>query len=218
MANDPGRIKKFLVDSKKLQKIPLYSKFRNYLIYKYKKKALSQIVTVGDYTINNARIITASDENKLIIGKFCSIATGSSIILSSGHRDDWISTYPFIHAENKSRFDHFKDSNKRGIVKGKGDIIIGNDVWIGLNAIILPGVKIGDGAIIGAGSVVTKDVDDYEIVAGNPAKLIRHRFSSSEINELKKIRWWDWPLEKIMENRQFIESNNIKNFIDEFRY
>lgn len=218
MLTNPGKLIRFLVDNKTLQKIPLYNNFRNYLIYRYKKEILSDIVKIGDYTINNAKIVTASYKNKLIIGNFCSIATGSSIILSSSHRTDWISTYPLIHTENKSRFDHFDDGHQRGIISGKGNIVIGNDVWIGINAIILPGVKIGDGAVIGAGSVITKNVDDYEVVAGNPAKHIRYRFSNKEITALKKIKWWDWPLEKIIENRHFIESDNIKNFTDEFLY
>lgn len=175
---------------------------------------MNNVVEVGKYTINHAEIITASDKYKLKMGNFCSIAGGVSIILSSAHRADWVSTFPFIQAEDTTIMDHIEDNPKRGILSSKGDVIIGNDVWIGRNAIILSGVKIGDGAIIGAGSIVTKNVDDYEIVAGNPAKHIKYRFSREEINGLKRVQWWNWPIEKIMENRDTIESSNIKGFLE----
>jgi len=213
----PGKITKFFVDSKILRRIPLYFLFRNYLVDKYRKELINSVTETGRYTINHGTLITASDKYKLKIGNFCSIAPGVTFILSSAHRTDWVSTFPFIQTENTSTLDHIEDNRKRGLLSSKGDIIIGNDVWIGGNATIMSGVKIGDGAVIGAGSVVTRDVSDYEIVAGNPARRIRYRFKREEIKELKKIRWWNWSIEKIMENRTLMESSNIKKFIENNR-
>ena len=96
-------------------------------------------------------------------------------------------------------------------------MVIGNDVWIGEHVLILPGVQIGDGAVIAAGSVVTKNVSDYEIVGGVPARHIRNRFTDERIRELKRIKWWDWPLDKIKENYQLLQSSNIDEFIEKFR-
>ena len=96
----------------------------------------------------------------------------------------------------------------------KGNVIIGNDVWIGYKATIMSGVTIGDGAVIGACSVVTKDVKPYEIVAGNPAKVIRKRFSDEIIIQLLKIAWWNWPIEKIKAEIEFLCNNNIEKFIE----
>ena len=90
---------------------------------------------------------------------------------------------------------------------------IGNDVWIGMNAMILSGVKIGDGAVVGAGSVVTKDVEPYAVVAGNPAREIRKRFDDQTISELLKANWWDWDIQKIRENVPYLLSNNVKKFL-----
>lgn len=213
-----SRITKFLIDNKLLRAIPGYKIFRYYLIHRYVNKLLEHVAEVGDYTINHIEnIVTVSDKYKLRIGKFSSIGGGVSIILSSGHRTDWISTYPFVRIEDTTPLDHVHDSTRRNNLSAKGDVVIGNDVWIGLNAIIMPGVKIGDGAVIGAGSVVTKNVEDYEIVGGNPAKHIRYRFKKEEIIELKRITWWDWPIEKIVENKELIESPDIKKFIKNFK-
>lgn len=210
-----NKITKFLVDSKILRKLPLYNLFRTFLIINFTNKLVKKVTEEGIFTRNNSEVITSTDTFKLYIGKFCSIAGGVSIILSSGHRADWISTFPFIYLEDKSVLD-YKDNDKIGNISSNGDIHIGNDVWIGKNAIILSGIKIGDGAIIGAGSVVTKDVTDYEIVAGNPAKHIKYRFETEEIEILKKIGWWDWPIDKIIENRNYIESSDINRFIQKF--
>jgi lipopolysaccharide transport system ATP-binding protein len=184
------------------------------LIDNYRKNLINSITETGDYTINHGTVITASDEYRLKLGKFSSIAPGVTFVLSSAHRPDWVSTFPFIQTEDTSTLDHINDNRKRGIISSNGDIIIGNDVWIGGNAIIMSGVTIGDGAVVGAGSIVTKDVDDYEIVAGNPAKHIRYRFNKKEIAGLKNIEWWNWSIEKIMENRSMIESSNIEKLIE----
>jgi virginiamycin A acetyltransferase len=133
---------------------------------------------------------------KLIIGKFCQIASGSTFIMNgANHLKDAISTFPFaIFGED------WKDAMAGKTYPTKGDTIIGNDVWIEYDATIMPGVKIGDGAIIGSKSIVTKDVEPYSIFGGNPAKLIRKRFSDSKIAELLDLKWWNWTVEEITAN------------------
>lgn len=206
-------IVKFLVDNKTLRRIPLYRFFSTYIKYRDYNKFLNNVVEVGEYTNCDPLILAVSDKYKVKIGKFCSIGGGVSIISSSAHRAEWITTFPFIQLETDFVKSHFKHYNEKNIVSSKGNVIIGNDVWIGINTTIMSGVTIGDGAIIGANSVVTKDVEDYEVVAGNPAKHIKYRFKKSEIIELKKIKWWNWPLDKIMDNKTLIESENVEKFI-----
>jgi len=133
--------------------------------------------------------------DKLIIGKFCQIAQGVKFIMNGANHDvSGISTYPFNFLQCEMEFKSIKKPNTE----------IGNDVWIGYNATIMPGVKIGDGAIIGANSIITKDVEPYTIVAGNPAHVIRKRFSDAQIDKLLEMQWWNWPVEKIKENIKFL--------------
>ena len=143
--------------------------------------------------------------DKLIIGKFCQIASGVTFIMNgANHLQDSLSTFPFtIFGEE------WKDAMKGKNYPIKGDTIIGNDVWIGFDATIMPGVKIGDGAIIGSKSIVTKDVGPYSIVGGNPSKLIRKRFTEERIKELLEMKWWDWPVEKITANLEKLTGNEI---------
>jgi len=122
----------------------------------------------------------------LRIGSFCSLARKVTIFLGGDHRIDWVTTYPFMHFRESAR-------HVEGHPRTKGDVVIGNDVWIGYGATILSGVRIGNGAVVGACSVVTRDVPAYGIVAGNPAKLLRHRFSEETIRLLEQLAWWDWP-------------------------
>jgi chloramphenicol O-acetyltransferase type B len=131
----------------------------------------------------------------LYVGAFCSFAEGVKILLGGEHRIDWVTTYPFSvlwpHAAG----------GIAGHPHSKGDVVIGNDVWVGTEAIIMSGVRIGDGAVIGARAVVTKNVPPYAIVAGNPARLIRYRFGSEQIDKLLRLSWWDWTdavIEKYM--------------------
>lgn len=162
----------------------------------------------GHHFEDCVRYLDNADKNKncdkLIIGKFCSIASGAIFILGGnhGHRSEWITTYPIDALEKGT-------GKNKELFQNKGDTIIGNDVWIGTEAMIMQGVKIGDGAIIGARSVVTKDVAPYAIVGGNPAQEIRKRFSEKEINNLLKIQWWNWDINKIKENAQLLMSNQI---------
>ncbi|WP_320173305.1 CatB-related O-acetyltransferase [Maridesulfovibrio sp.] len=150
-----------------------------------------------------------NDVDKLIIGKFCSIGSGATFIMAGnqGHRHDWASTYPFHYM---SEFNHAKDGFLR-----KGDTEVGNDVWIGNEAMIMPGISIGHGAIIAARAVVTKDVNPYEIVGGNPAKALRKRFSEDEIRMLLKLAWWDWTDEKIKRNVTLLTDGDIRRLYTE---
>lgn len=164
-------------------------------------------IIVGDYTYyddfedvhnfeKNVKYHFDFVGDKLIIGKFCQIASGVTFIMNgANHLQDSVSTFPFaIFGED------WKDAMEGKSYPTKGDTEIGNDVWIGFDATIMPGVKIGDGAIIGSKSVVTKDVEPYSIVGGNPAKLIRKRFSEEKIAELLEMKWWDWPIDEITAN------------------
>ena len=138
------------------------------------------------------------------------IASGVTFIMNgANHLSQSVSSYPFaIFGKDWS-----------GAMEGKsypvkGNTIIGNDIWIGYDTTIMPGVNIGDGAIIASKSVVTKDVEPYSIVGGNPAELIRKRFSDNEIKDLLDAKWWDWPIEKITEHVKHLTSGNVKNLID----
>jgi len=146
---------------------------------------------VGKYTYGykTLNIIEYGNGKDLYIGKFTSIGPGVKIFLDNGgHNPFLISTYPFQHIYNNI-FDGKKYFSTSG--KNKGDVKIGNDVWIGMDTLILNGVTINDGAIIGANSVITKDVQPYEFVAGNPAKNIKFRFDKEVIELLLKLKWWD---------------------------
>jgi len=145
------------------------------------------------------------------IGSFCSIAGGVKIYTGKGgHRSNYVTTYPFgfIHQD---KFPH--DSNKQ-LLNDKGDVRVGSDVWIGQNATIMPGVTIGDGAIIANNSHVVKNVDPYAMVGGNPAQLIKYRFSNEIIEKLLQIKWWEWSDEKIKENIELICQPDINKFIE----
>lgn len=157
---------------------------------------------IGEYTYGNP-IIYFEGEGNLKIGKFCSIAfEGVKIFLGGNHRVDWATTYPF----NKI-VDYPEATQITGHPSSKGDVIIGNDVWIGMNATILSGVTIGDGAIVAAHAVVTKDVPPYAIVAGNPARIVKFRFPEEIIKELLDLQWWNWPIEKIRANIPLLMNN-----------
>jgi acetyltransferase-like isoleucine patch superfamily enzyme len=160
------------------------------------------------YGHDGIKIIGGHDEGtKLIIGKFCSIAEGVTVFLGANHRVDWFTTFPFGHTR-ESVFSKVKKDH--GHPSSKGDIIIGNDVWVATNAVIMSGVKIGDGAVIAAYSIVTKDVPPYTIVAGNPAKQIRKRFNDDVINKLLELKWWDKSESEINEISDILCSNDIE--------
>lgn len=174
-------------------------------------------IEVGEYTMyndfvndprefekNNVLYHYPVNGDKLIIGKFCSIACGAKFLFTSAnHKMSSLSTYPFPIFYEEWGLDA-KDI--RNAWDNKGDIIIGNDVWIGYEAVIMAGVTIGDGAIIGTRAVVTKDVPPYTIVGGVPAKPIRKRFDDATVERLIKLRWWDWEHEKIAQSIAAIQA------------
>ncbi len=163
--------------------------------------------SIGNFSYGAPTIIGWEKQTTLRIGNFCSISKGVIILLGGEHRIDWITTYPFS--------DLFKEFRHLvGHPATKGHVVIGNDVWIGLNALILSGVQIGDGAVIGASSVVTRDVPPYAVVAGNPARVIKMRFSQEKIDKLLRIKWWNWSFEKIMENMPLLLSERFEEFVN----
>ena len=146
--------------------------------------------------------------DRLIIGKFCAIARGVKFIMNgANHKTSGISTYPFQIFGNGWE----KVTPVPGDLPYKGDTIIGNDVWIGYDALIMPGVNIGNGAIISSRSVVVKDVPAYTIYGGNPARLIKERFSASTVQRLQALAWWNWPVDKITRNLEAIVSANVED-------
>ncbi len=173
-------------------------------------------IQVGDYTYyddfenvenfeKNVKYLFDFTGDKLIIGKFCMIASDVTFIMNgANHLSDAISSYPF--AVFGGDWSHAMDGKSYPM---KGDTIVGNDVWIGYGATIMPGLTVGDGAIIATKSVVTKDVEPYTIVGGNPASAIRKRFSDEDIEALLKMKWWEWPIEKITQNVHHLTGNNI---------
>jgi len=155
------------------------------------------------------RIFTWVPDEIVKIGKYCSIAENVVILGGGNHNYINITTHPFKTFKNESL--NVKDLNT-----SRKTTVIGNDVWIGMNALILGGVTIGDGTVIGAGSVVTKDVPPYVIVAGNPAKIIKYRFTDEQIKHLLEIKWWDWPDEQIEKNIDMFYID-INEFIKHFK-
>jgi len=166
--------------------------------------------SVGKYTYSQKPIIHfANNESKLTIGSFCSIASNLNVYLGGNHRTDWITTYPFGHI-NQNKFNSF---NGIGHPSTKGDVIIGNDVWIADNVTIMSGITIGDGSIIACNSHVVKDVEPYSLVGGNPAKIIKYRFTKDQIEKLLQIKWWNWDDDKINHFVPLLCNNNVDEFI-----
>ncbi|MBC6680810.1 CatB-related O-acetyltransferase [Zhenpiania hominis] len=164
-----------------------------------------------DFEKNNVLYHFPINRDRLIMGKFCSIACGAKFLFTSAnHTQKSLSTYPF------PIFFEEWDLDVEDITSAwdrKGDIIIGNDVWIGYEAVIMSGVTIGDGAIIGARSVVTKDIPPYTIVGGVPARQIRRRFSEETIAALLELKWWNWPREKIARKIEAIKNGDMKALV-----
>jgi virginiamycin A acetyltransferase len=174
-------------------------------------------IVIGDYSYYDDPIHSENFErnvlyhypfigDKLIIGKFCAIARGVKFIMNGAHHKmNCFTTYPFSIFKNGWE----KIVPKMDELPIKGDTVIQNDVWIGYDSLIMPGVSIGNGAIIASRSVVVSDVGPYSIVGGNPARLIRKRFGDDVIDFLNELKWWDWPIERITDNLEILSSNDL---------
>jgi len=165
---------------------------------------------VGKYSYGNPKIYWQESGAILEIGNFSSIASEVSFFLGGNHRSDWITTYPFGHI-HRNVFDNFDGA---GHPSTKGDIIIGNSVWIAHGATVMSGVTIGDGVVIGAYSVVTKDVPPFCLVVGNPGRVVKKLFTEDQIEKLLKIKWWNWDDSKINEEISLLCSDRIDEFIN----
>ncbi|MGF6931553.1 chloramphenicol O-acetyltransferase type B [Paraburkholderia sp. UCT70] len=197
---------------------------KNYFDSPFKGKPLSEQVTnpniiVGRYSYYSgyyhghsfddcARYLLPdrTGVDRLIIGSFCSIGSGATFMMAGnqGHRNDWVTTFPFFYMTEEPAFADACDA-----FEAAGDTVVGNDVWIGSESMIMPGVHIGHGAVIGSCAVVTKDVEPYTIIGGNPAKPIRKRFSDDEIGMLLEMNWWDWPLDEIAKSMKLLCATDI---------
>lgn len=173
-----------------------------------KNTVTSPFLQVGDYTyyddegtrppFEQANVHYLFGPQRLVIGRFSAIGPGASFLMPGGsHPMAGPSTYPFTMFGGDwtaNTLDTFL------AIEQAGDTVIGNDVWVGREATILPGVTVGDGAVIGAHSVVTKDMPPYAVVAGNPARTIRARYDDEDVARLLRVRWWDWPVERVTEH------------------
>lgn len=202
----------------------IYPRSNDYQTVYLKNIITKENIEVGDYTIyndfyndprdfekNNVLYHYPINNDKLIIGKFCSIACNSKFLMTSGNhtmKSQSTYTFPIFYEEWGLDVCRIKDA-----WDNKGDIVIGNDVWIGYDSIIMSGVHIGDGAIIGTRAVVTNDVPPYSIVGGIPAKVIKKRFSDDTISKLLEIKWWNWPYKKIQSNIDYIQSGDIDKLV-----
>ena len=182
----------------------------------------SPMIEIGDYTYYDdpdgperfvetcVRYHFEHMGDRLIIGRFCALAAKVQFIMNgANHALDGVSTYPF------SIFGGGWEDPAADWSKGsRGDTVIGNDVWIGREATIMPGVRVGDGAIVGTGATVASDVPDFAVVVGNPARVVKMRFPEADVARLLEIAWWNWPPEKITANLASIRSGNIDALAD----
>ncbi len=166
---------------------------------------------MGPYSYGTPEVVTFhGNPSRVRVGKFVSIGPDVVILEGGHHHSEWVSQYPF-----RSQFS-LPGAHEDGHPFSKGDVTFGHDSWIGRGARVLSGVDVGNGAIVAAYAVVTKDVAPYGIVAGNPAREVRRRFSDEQIAALERIAWWDWPLTKVLANVSRLCSDNIDAFIERF--
>lgn len=182
-----------------------------------KNTVRSPHIVVGDYTYYDDPEDSEGFErnvlyhfpfigDRLVIGKFCAIARGAKFIMNgANHKVSGISTYPFQIFGNGWE----KVMPQPGDLPYKGDTVIGNDVWIGYDALIMPGVHIGNGAIVSSRAVVVQDVPAYAVVGGNPARVLKERFAPEVVQVLESIAWWDWPIEAITEHLPLIVAGDV---------
>jgi len=167
-------------------------------------------MSFGKYSYGKPIIHSWGENARLIVGNFCSIAGNVNVYLGGNHRMDWVTTYPFGHIHQNI----FNSFNGVGHPATKGDVVIGNDVWIGENSIIMSGITIGDGAIIANNSHIVKNVEPYSLVGGNPGKFIKYRFTKEQIEKLLEIKWWYWDDAKINKYVPLLCNKNIDHFIE----
>lgn len=192
--------KLFLYLAKKLRDVE-YQLLRKDLIKR-------NLLEIGEGTYGRINVLrNKGSDSKISVGKYCSIASNVTFITGGIHPIDWVSLYPFrINWQLENAYND-------GMPSTNGPIIVGNDVWISTGVTILSGVRIGNGAVIASNSLVTKDVPNYAIVAGVPARLIKYRFSDEQIAHLEKIQWWNWPNDKIKDAIPLLSSNKIEHFL-----
>ena len=167
-------------------------------------------MSYGKYTYGRPTCHWENADATLTVGNFCSISVNNvNVYLGGNHNTDWVTTYPFGHIHN----DTFNRFNGAGHPSTKGSVVIGNDVWICSNVTIMSGITIGDGAVIANNSHVVKNVEPYSLVGGNPAKLIKYRFTPEQIEKLLEIKWWYWDDKKINDYTPLLCNKNIDEFI-----
>jgi acetyltransferase-like isoleucine patch superfamily enzyme len=165
---------------------------------------------VGDHTYGEITVLQfGHTDRKVTVGRYCSVAEGVTVLLGGNHRHDWVTTYPFPGMPDK----YPEAAHIEGHPSSNGDVDIGNDVWLGRCSTVLSGVTIGDGAVVGAYAVVTRDVPPYAIVGGNPAQIIRYRFSREHIVRLLEVAWWSWPDEKVRKMIPLLTDPDIGAFL-----
>ena len=194
--------------------------FKKFLKFLFKKNNNSELdrteiisgikIKIGKFTYDTNWInvlVWDKEFASVEIGRFCSISYGLKLFTGGNHNSKWVSTYPFGHTEPSlgkiAPINNHPQKSKK--------IIIGNDVWIGRDVTIMSGVNIGDGVIIAANSHVVKSAPPYSIIGGNPAQIIRYRFDENTILKLLKLKWWDWPNEKIYEFHHFLSTEPDKS-------
>lgn len=160
----------------------------------------------GSYADDDFEVRAWGEGARLVVGNYCSIAAGVRILLGGNHRTDWVSTFPF--AEKWAGV-----PRPVGHPATRGDVLIGHDVWIGADALILSGVTVGDGAVIGARAVVSRDVPAYAVAAGNPARVVRHRFDEATIARLLAVQWWHWDEARLRVHLPLLLSDRIEDFL-----
>jgi len=176
----------------------------------------SPLIDVGDFSyyddpddptaFETRNVLYHYGPERLVIGRYCALGTGTRFIMNgANHRMDGPSTFPFptMGGAWAEHFDLITD------LPGRGDTVVGNDVWFGHGATVMPGVRIGHGAIVAAGAVVTRDVPDYGIVGGNPARLLRTRYDAEDVARLLAAAWWDWPVEQVTAHVRTIMSGSV---------
>jgi acetyltransferase-like isoleucine patch superfamily enzyme len=161
---------------------------------------------IGEWTYGKPRVLFEEHGGKLRIGKYCSIADDVTILLGGEHHLDWVTTYPFSMLWDDAK--HFP-----GYPMNTGDVTIGHDVWVGHDAFILSGITIGNGAVIAARSLVTRDIPPYAVVAGTPARHIKQRFPDEVVTALQRIAWWNWPVSDVKRAWPLLLSDDIEGFV-----